>query len=74
MADLPTHPHASGTSGDDPGTGQGRESTTGAPRWVMIVGIIALIVILLFAVMMLVGGGHRPSPHSAPSGVATLVA
>ena len=41
------------------------------PRWVKILGIIALVLILLFGVMLLtgVGGEHGPGRHM-PSGDA----
>ena len=41
------------------------------PRWVKIVGIIALVVVLLVAILMLtgVGGDHGPGRHM-PSGDA----
>lgn len=36
----------------------------GAPRWVKVSGIIGIAVVLLFAIMMLIGGGnHGPSRH-----------
>jgi hypothetical protein len=37
----------------------------GAPRWVKVVGIIALVVALLVVVMVLIGGtgGHVPQRH-----------
>jgi hypothetical protein len=44
-----------------------RGSTTGAPRWVKVVGIIAVVLLLLLGIMMLVGGEHGPGRH-APSG------
>lgn len=38
------------------------------PRWVVIAGIITLVLVLLFAIMMLVGGSeHGPGRHK-PSG------
>lgn len=47
-----------------------RRSPSGTPRWVKISGIIALVLILLFVIMMLVGGGnHGPGRH-VPSGDA----
>jgi hypothetical protein len=33
------------------------------PRWVKMFGIIALVVILLFIVLLLFGGPHRPGRH-----------
>jgi hypothetical protein len=43
-------------------------SPAGAPRWVKVVGIIAVVVLLVLGIMMLVGGEHGPGRH-APSGV-----
>lgn len=38
---------------------------TGTPRWVKVSGIVALAVLLLFAAMMVFGGGgHGPGRHS----------
>ncbi len=38
------------------------------PRWVKLVGIIALVLVLLVGIMLVVGGGkHGPGRHS-PSG------
>ena len=39
--------------------GQGRGSTTGAPRWVQVVGIHAIGLALLFVIRHLIGGGLR---------------
>jgi hypothetical protein len=39
----------------------------GAPRWVKVLGIIAIVVVLLFVIMLL--AGHGPGRH-APSGEA----
>ena len=52
MADLPPYADA----GDDPGT----------PRWVKILGIIALVVVLLVVVVILAGGGL--GGHTPPEG------
>lgn len=42
--------------------------TTDTPRWVKIFGIIALAVVVLFAIVLLTGGGrHGPGRHMAPS-------
>jgi hypothetical protein len=57
-------PRSDGT-GDEPDTRYDRESTTGIPRWVKVVGIVAAIVALLVVVMVLVGGGgHSPLRHA----------
>jgi hypothetical protein len=44
-----------------------RESTSGIPRWVKMVGIILAVLVLLFVVVQLAGGGlggHGPRRHS----------
>lgn len=61
MADPPSHLDAT----DDTDLGVSRESTTGTPRWVYVFGIIALIVVLLFVAVMLVGGNHGPGRHTS---------
>lgn len=51
------------------------ETTVGAPRWVKVSGVVALIIVGLLVVMLLVGGGnHGPGRHTeggedAPRGV-----
>ena len=48
----------------DTGVGSGRESTASTPRWVKVLGIIAIIVVLLFVILHFTGrghGGHAPS-------------
>ena len=60
MADLPPDP--------DTGAGPRRVSTTGTPRWVKVLGIIALVLILLVVVMLVIGGGsHGPGRHTSSS-------
>jgi hypothetical protein len=45
------------------------EGDTGIPRWVKVLGIIALLVALLFAAMMFIGGGgHSPRRHGGAGG------
>jgi hypothetical protein len=45
-----------------------REPPPGTPRWVKVFGLIALVVLVLFVVVLLVGGGeHGPKRH-APAG------
>jgi hypothetical protein len=61
MANPPRYPD----TGDVPD----RESPPRTPRWVMIAGIIALILALLFVVMMVVGGGHGPGRHLSGMGL-----
>jgi len=55
MADPPIRSNAR----EDPA------NDTGIPRWVKILGIIALVVILLLGVMLVSGpGGHGPGRHT----------
>ena len=42
-------------------------STTGAPRWVKVSGIIVLVIVLLFVVAHLTGNGFGPGIHSMPT-------
>jgi hypothetical protein len=47
------------------------DDTGGTPRWVKVVGIIAVVVALLVVVMLLVGGGgHGPQRHGGAGGAA----
>jgi hypothetical protein len=47
-------------------------SDTGTPRWVIVVGVIALVVIVLFVVVLLLRGGeHGPGRHSPEGGSDT---
>jgi hypothetical protein len=40
-----------------------RDSTSGARRWLGLIGVVLVIVVLVVVVMMLmVGGGHQPPP------------
>ena len=40
------------------------EEREGIPRWLKVVGLIALLVVLLVVVIVVTsGGGHRPQPH-----------
>ncbi len=75
MADSPPHSATYRDTGDDTGAGPGRGATTGAPRWVKVFGIIALVSIVLVGILLLTGGGsHGPGRHTGgqapPSNVA----
>jgi hypothetical protein len=59
MGDPPAAPE----TGDDTDAGADGGSTTGTPRWAKIFGIVALVVIVLFVVLLLVGGPHGPGRH-----------
>lgn len=57
MAEPPLHPDADGDEG--PGRGPG----AGAPLWVKLFGVAALVLLLLFVVLHLTFGGlmrHTP--------------
>ena len=53
MADSPPYPDSNGDTGVEPD----RRSTNSTPRWVKVFGIIALVLILLFVILHLAGGG-----------------
>jgi hypothetical protein len=53
MADPPPYPD----TGDDAEVGPDRESNTHTPTWVKLFGIIAVVLVLLFMIMHLTGGG-----------------
>lgn len=40
-----------------------RESAHGTPTWVKIFGIVVIVLVLLFVVLQIVGGGHGPRRH-----------
>jgi len=53
----------------DAGAGLDREPTTGAPRWVKVFVIIALVLAVLIVIALLTGGGpggHGPGRHMSP--------
>jgi hypothetical protein len=52
-----------GDSGDDTGARSDGESTTSTPRWVKVAAIIVIVLIVLFVIIHLTGGGlgeHTP--------------
>ena len=53
MADPPPSPD----TGDDTGVAPDRGSTTSTPRVVYVSGIIAIVLVTLFVIMHLTGGG-----------------
>ena len=68
MADLPPDPD----SGQGTGIGRESEPNAGTPRWVKVFGLIALVAVVLFVVVMLVGGGeHGPGRHTPGGGSDT---
>jgi ABC-type transporter Mla subunit MlaD len=36
------------------------------PAWVKVFGVVTIVVVVVFAVLLVVGGDHGPSRHSAP--------
>jgi hypothetical protein len=49
---------------DETAADRAGESRPGTPRWVKVFGIITLVVVLLFVILKLAGGGgHGPSRH-----------
>ncbi len=63
MPDLSPYPDSYPDAGAESGGG----STTGPPRWVKVLGIIALVLVLLVGAVMLAGGGggHGPGRHTS---------
>lgn len=70
MTDPAHAPDAIGDTSEVIGVERGHDYP-GTPRWVYLSGIVALILILLFVVVLLVGG-HGPARHLAPTGLITL--
>lgn len=63
MADLPPDSDTSDGSNPDTGVRRHRGPVAGAPRWVKVFGIIAVVLVLLFVISHLAGGGiggHTP--------------
>ena len=51
-------------------------SDPSTPRWVKIFGLVALLVVVLFAVLLLTdrGGKHGPGRHAPPAGAVYVLA
>jgi hypothetical protein len=41
------------------------------PRWVKVLGIVALVVVALIIIIMLAGGEHGPGRHTPDSGIGS---
>lgn len=54
MAKLPPQNDSSRDTAND---------KVGTPRWVKVFGIIAIVVILLFVILLVIGGSHGPRRH-----------
>lgn len=61
--DLQPNPDSNGATGDD-GVRPDRGSPPSTPRWVKVFGIIAIVLVLLFVILHLAGGGF--GGHTAP--------
>lgn len=71
MADPAPNPAFTAGADNDGGGQPNRRTTAGTPRWVKVFGIIALVLVLIFAILLLTGGGggHGPSRHTLPFSV-----
>ena len=54
MADPPTNSDSPRRSDED----------IGMPRWVKVLGLVALVLVVLLVVVLLAGGGHGPGRHA----------
>ena len=58
-------PDSNHDTGDDTGIGLGRASTEeSTPRWVSVSGIVVIVLVLLFVILHLTGGGLEN--HTTP--------
>ena len=65
MAESPPY-RDTGNDTEEPALG----STAGAPRWVKVLGIMALVLVMVAVVLLLAGGGsHGPGRHISSSDV-----
>jgi len=53
----PPYADSNGDASGDTGAGPGRGSPTSTPRWVYVFGIIVIVLVLLFVIRHLTGGG-----------------
>jgi hypothetical protein len=60
MADSPPRPDPNGGTGVPPDRGP----STGTPRWARAFWIIAIVVVVLFAIALLTKGPHHPGRHA----------
>ena len=57
MTDPAPHPGSDDDIGEDTRVAPDLGSNAGTPRWVKMFGIIALVLVLLFVIVHLTGGG-----------------
>ena len=62
MADPAPYPDSNSDTGDDTSAGPGREYP-GIPRWVKAFGIVAVVLVLLVAIIIFIGGHTSPVQH-----------
>ena len=55
-------------TGGDAGAGPEREPDAGTPRWVKAFAVVAVVLVVLFVVLQVFGGGHGPGRHSGETG------
>lgn len=53
------------TASSDTGAASDGPSRPGAPLWVKIFAVIAVVAVIMVAVMLLAGGDHGPARHSS---------
>jgi hypothetical protein len=63
MADSPSSPETDPDSDQEADLPPGSDTPPGTPRWVKVLGAVALAAILLVVVLMLVGGHTPPVQH-----------
>jgi hypothetical protein len=56
--------HADRSRAHDEASEADHPSTEGTPRWVKVFAIVAIGVVVLFVVLLIVGGPHNPGRHT----------
>jgi hypothetical protein len=63
MDDSPAYPDSGGDNAEVTGPEPGRQPPPKTPRWVLVLGIIAIALILAVAVQLVFGVRHGPGLH-----------
>lgn len=73
LGDTMTDPRASADASEESDeTAEGEATAPGMPRWVKVLGAIALVVVVIAVVAMLISGGeHGPGRHGAERAAST---